>query len=110
MYAKLPSLNTAEFSVAKKLSVYGTTEPRYFRTSSGCSRTASLNEQKMMPSSASFDRKVVATDTLSNTASTATPDSSFCSSRGMPSLSNVLRSSGSTSSSELSTGFFFGAE
>ena len=30
-------MKTAEFSVAKKLSVYGTTEPRYFFTSSGCS-------------------------------------------------------------------------
>ena len=33
----------------------------------------------MMPSSASFSRNVVATDTESNTASTATPASSFCS-------------------------------
>ena len=110
IYAKLPSLNTAEFSVAKKLSVYGTTDPRYFRTSSGCSCTASLNEQKMMPSSASLLRNVVATETESNTASTATPASSFCSSSGMPSFSNVVRSSGSTSSMLSSCGFFFGAE
>ena len=33
-------------------------------TSSGCSRTASENEQKMMPSSASFALNVVATETL----------------------------------------------
>src|SRR5450756_1148572 len=46
---KEPSVKTAEFSVAKKLSVYGTTEPRYFFTSSGCSRTASEKEQKTMP-------------------------------------------------------------
>ena len=40
-------MKTAEFRVAKKLSVTGTTEPRYFRTSSGCSRTASEMEQKI---------------------------------------------------------------
>jgi len=44
---------------------------------------------KMMPCLASVSRNVVATETLSKTASTATPDSSFCSSIGMPSLSNV---------------------
>ena len=70
-------MKTAEFSVAKKLSLYGTTEPRYFFTSSGWFCTASENEQKMMPISASFSLKVVATETLSNTASTATrPDAS----------------------------------
>jgi hypothetical protein len=53
MKAKEPSLNTAEFRAAKKLSFCGTTEPRYWRTSSGCSRTASPNEPKMMPSLAS---------------------------------------------------------
>ena len=52
----------------------------------------------MMPSSASFALNVVATETLSNTASTATPASAFCSSSGMPSFSNVHRTSGSTSS------------
>src|SRR5215831_5382696 len=81
-----PSEKTAEFNVAKKLSVCGTTEPRYFFTSSGWFLTASENEQKMTPASASFSLKVVATETLSNTASTATPASSFCSCRGMPSL------------------------
>jgi len=44
-----PSEKMAEFSVAKKLSVYGTTEPRYFFTSSGYSRTASEKEQKTIP-------------------------------------------------------------
>ena len=48
----------------------------------------------MMPSSASLLRNVVATDTESNTASTATFESSFCSSSGMPSLSKVARISG----------------
>ena len=86
MYTNEPSLNTAELSAAKKLSLYGTTEPRYFRTSSGCSRTASPNEQKMIPCFASSFLNVVPTDTQSNTASTATPASSFCSLSGMPSF------------------------
>ncbi len=64
----------------------------------------------MMPRSASFFLNVVATETLSKTASTATPASSFCSSSGMPSLSNVALISGSTSSRLLSCGFCFGAE
>ena len=63
----------------------------------------------MMPSSPSFFLNVVATETESNTASTATPESIFCSSSGMPSLSNVFRISGSTSS-RLSSFFGFGAE
>jgi hypothetical protein len=41
----------------------------------------------MMPSSPSFSRKVVATDTLSNTASTATPARISRSRSGMPSFS-----------------------
>src|SRR5262245_30493658 len=68
-YTNDPSENTAELSDAKKLSVCGTTEPRYLRTRSGCSRTASEKELKMIPSPASFSLNVVATDTLSNTAS-----------------------------------------
>ena len=66
-------MKTAELRAAKKLSDRGTTDPRYPRTSSGWSCTASENEQKMMPSEASRSLNVVATDTLSNTASTATP-------------------------------------
>ena len=73
--------------MAKKLSEYGTTVPRYFRTSSGCSFTASEKEQKMTPASLSFALKVVATDTLSKTASTATPASFARSWRGTPSFS-----------------------
>src|SRR6266568_1318335 len=46
---KLPSEKTALFKAAKKLSFVGTTEPRYLRTISGCSFTASLNEQKITP-------------------------------------------------------------
>ena len=41
----------------------------------------------MTPISASFSLNVVATETLSKTASTATPVSHFCSARGMPSFS-----------------------
>ena len=64
----------------------------------------------MTPISASFALNVVATDTLSKTASTATPLSRFCSSREMPSFSKVRRSSGSTSSRLASFFFCFGAE
>src|SRR3989454_2525960 len=48
-YTNEPSVNTAELRAAKKLSLYGTTEPRYARTSSGCSRMASEMAQKMIP-------------------------------------------------------------
>ena len=78
--------------MAKKLSVIGTTEPRYFLTSSGWFCTASEIEQKMTPALASSSLKVVTTETLSNTASTATrgapftPASTSCSFSGMPSL------------------------
>ena len=65
----------------------GTTVPRYFRTSSGCSWMASDIELKMMPFSASSFRNVVPTETESNTASTATPASFARSCSGTPSLS-----------------------
>ena len=52
----------------------------------------------MMPSFSSSSLNVVATETLSKTASTATPASRFCSCSGMPSFSYVASSSGSTSS------------
>ena len=51
----------------------------------------------MTPISPSFFLKVVPTETLSNTASTATPASISLSCRGTPSFSKVLRISGSTS-------------
>ena len=51
-----------------------------------------------MPRLANSSLKVVATETLSKTASTATPASRFCSCSGMPSFSKVSRSSLSTSS------------
>ena len=67
--------------------------------------------QKITPASESFSLNVVATETLSNTASTAMPESIFCSSSGMPSFSYVRSSSGSTSSRLFGPSpFFFGAE
>jgi len=65
-------VKTAEFIVAKKLSETGTTVPRYFFTRSGCSRIASEIGMKITPAFWSSFLKVVATDTESNTASTAT--------------------------------------
>jgi hypothetical protein len=58
----------------------------------------------MIPIDASLSLNVVATETLSNTASTATPARIARSWRGMPSFSYVASSSGSTSSRL----FFFG--
>ena len=55
--------------------------------SSGCSRTASENGQKMTPAAASSLPNVVATETLSNTASTATPARRARSCSGTPSFS-----------------------
>ncbi len=52
----------------------------------------------MTPTFASCSRNVVATETESKTASTATPASLARSRRGMPSFSYVSRSFGSTSS------------
>jgi hypothetical protein len=80
-------VNTAELRVAKKLSVRHDRPEVLLTDELGCSRTASEIEQKMTPALASLSLKVVATDTLSKTASTATPASIFCSSRGMPSFS-----------------------
>ena len=61
--------------------------PRYFFTSSGWFCTASENEQKMIPTFESCSRNVVATDTESKTASTATPASLARSRSGIPSFS-----------------------
>ena len=92
MNTKLPSVKTAEFSAAKKLSLGGTTLPMYFWIISGWDWMASLMGQKMTPTLARLSRKVVATETLSNTASTAilgdsTPARMARSRRGMPSFS-----------------------
>ncbi len=59
----------------------------YFRTSSGWWCTASLNEQKITPTFSSSSFMVVPTETESKIASTATPESRFCSVSGMPSFS-----------------------
>lgn len=100
-------INTAEFKAAKKLSRGPTTEPRYFFTKSGCSRTASLNEQKIIPFSNKVSLNVVLTDTESMTASTAIPLNAICSSKGIPNLLKVLINSGSTSSILFGPSFFF---
>src|ERR1051325_1148069 len=76
-YTNEPSVNTAELRAAKKLSLYGTTEPRYCRTSSGYSRIASEMAQKITPCFLSSSRNVVATDTEPNTAATPTPRDRF---------------------------------
>jgi hypothetical protein len=65
----------------------------YYAAPKAKPKLASLIERKMTPAFSSSARKVVATETLSNTASTATlrapstPASTFCSSMGMPSFS-----------------------
>ena len=65
----------------------------------------------MIPFSASCFLKVVPTDTLSNTASTATPARRSRSFSGIPSFSYVSSSLGSTSSRLFGPSpFFFGAE
>ena len=86
-YTNEPSENTAELSAAKKLSVCGTTVPRYFSIRAGWLCTASENEQKITPASARRSLNVVATETLSNTASTATPARRARSCSGTPSFS-----------------------
>ena len=65
----------------------------------------------MTPASLSFALNVVATETLSKTASTATPASLARSWSGTPSFSYVSSSFGSTSSRLFGPSFFcFGAE
>jgi len=61
------------------LSLAGITFPKCFFTNSGCSFTASENEQKIIPNSPNLSLKVVPMDTESITASTATPLNRFCS-------------------------------
>jgi hypothetical protein len=62
----------------------------------------------MMPNSLNFSLNVVATETLSKTASTATPASSSRSFSGMPSFSYVFKSAGSISPGSF-VAFLFGA-
>ncbi len=71
---------------------------------------ASEIEQKIIPFSANVFWKVVATETESITISTATPANFFCSSKEIPNLLKVSKSSGSTSSILLYFGFLLGAE
>ena len=75
----------------------GITEPRYFLTNSGCFCIASDIGQKIIPFSVSLSLNVVATETESNTASTATPLSLSCSFYGIPNFAYVSSNLGSTS-------------
>ena len=100
MYTNDPSEKTAALRQAKKLSDIGTTDPRYFLTKSGYSFMASDIEQNITPADFNSSLKVVPTETLSKTASTATlrfsdlssgfssitPASFFCSVNGIPSF------------------------
>src|SRR2546428_13837992 len=67
-YTKEPSVKTAVLSAAKKLSLCGTTVPRYFWTRSGCSRIACEMGQKITPNFASSGWNGVAHDHASDTA------------------------------------------
>ena len=71
---------------------------------------ASEIEQKIIPFFESVSLKVVATETESTTMSTATPVNFFCSFIEIPSFSNVLSNSGSTSSKLSYLSFPLGAE
>ena len=62
------------------------TVPRYFFTNSGYFCTASDIEQNIIPFSVSVSLNVVATETESNTASTAIPFNLCCSCNGIPSF------------------------
>ena len=76
----------------------------------GYNSIASEIEQKITPDLANFSLYVVAIETLSKTASTATLDNFFCSSKDIPNFSNVLKISGSTSSKDSNFFFCFGTE
>ena len=84
----------------------------YFFTNSGYSFTASEKEQKIIPNSANFALKEVATETESITKSTAifVPVKRCCSSIEMPNLAIVAFISGSTSSQLSYFLVCFGAE
>ena len=64
----------------------------------------------MTPASANLSLNVVTTETLSNTASTATPANFARSCKGIPSFSYVSSNLGSTSSSDFGPLSCFGLE
>ena len=104
--------NTAAFSAAKKLSLCGTTEPRYFSHELGmlAHRLAERAEDDAVLRRA-LPCIVVPTDTESKIASTATPASIFCSVSGMPSFSYVSQQLRIDLVERLPSGFtVFGAE
>ena len=89
----------------------GITEPKYFFTKSGCFCIASDIEQKIIPFSVSLSLNVVATETESKTASTATQANFSCSFNEIPSFLYVSNNLGSTSSKLFGLSFIlFGAE
>ena len=61
MYTKEPSVKTAEFNVAKKWSLVGITDPRYFLTNSGWFWIASDIGQNIIPCLVNSSLNVVAT-------------------------------------------------
>ena len=69
----------------------GITEPKYFLTKYGCFCIASEIEQKIIPFSVRVSLKVVATDTESNTASTAIPFSLFVLAKVFPIFYKFLK-------------------
>ena len=70
----------------------------YFFTKSGCFCIASDIGQKIIPFSVNLSLNVVATETESKTASTATPLSFSCSFKEIPNFLYVSNNLGSTSS------------
>jgi hypothetical protein len=66
-------------------------------------------EQNIIPIEANLSLNVVATETLSNTASIAIPLKRSCSAREIPNFSNVFNNSGSTSSKDFGDTLVFGA-
>ena len=89
----------------------GITDPKYFFTKSGCFCIASDIGQKIIPFSVNFSLNVVATETESKTASTATPANFSCSFKGIPNFLYVSINFGSTSSKLFGLSFeLFGAE
>ncbi len=82
-----------EFKVAKKLKfVTGTNQSDIISAPDRDNRGSPRDRAENHPASLSFSLKVVATETLSNTASTATLASAICSSSGMPSFLQVSSS------------------
>jgi len=87
-------------------------DPDHIRQEGGTGLDAGISVESLPAlvddEDAPLGSKVVFTETLSITASTAIPDRAICSLKGIPSLSKVAFNSGSTSS-QLFVSFCFGA-